>query len=115
MKEAFFIACSLAIAFSTVVLAKDLCPPPNLIQPCKCTSGYPPLTYECSNLTSQETIEKVFEKSLDYPINAMVVDHSSFMYFPVSLWNSKKISILSIEYSSMSSLFDSVLPESNSL
>ncbi|GIY70453.1 uncharacterized protein CDAR_472451 [Caerostris darwini] len=115
MKEAFFIACIFAIAFSTVVLAKDLCPPPNLIQPCKCTSGYPPVTYECSNLTSQETMEKVFKKSLDYQVNALDIVNSIFMCVPVSPLNSKQVSILAINHCTMASLFESALAESNSL
>ncbi|GIY63416.1 uncharacterized protein CEXT_268281 [Caerostris extrusa] len=110
MKEAIFIACSLVIVFSAAVSAKDLCPPPSLIQPCKCTSGYTPVTYECSNLTSQETMEKVFKKSLDYPVNALDLVNSIFMCVPVSPLNSKEVSILSINHCTMASLLNRTLP-----
>ncbi|KAF8776807.1 Platelet glycoprotein V like protein [Argiope bruennichi] len=95
------------------VFSVDLCPPPALIEPCDCISGYKPITYKCSKILDQDTIEGVFSKSLDWPLNALIFDHSSLLYVSTPLINSKNVATVAIYHSRFTSLFTSPPDETN--
>ncbi|GBN75764.1 hypothetical protein AVEN_67443-1 [Araneus ventricosus] len=108
-----FLPLALFLALFALVFSVDLCPPPNLIQPCDCISGYSPVTYKCSEVLDQDTIEGVFTKSLDWPLNALIFDHSSLLYVSTPLINSKNVTIVAIYHSRFTSLFTSPPEENN--
>ncbi|GFY66425.1 uncharacterized protein TNIN_495281 [Trichonephila inaurata madagascariensis] len=114
MKQIFlFVAFS---AFLVLVTSEDKkCPLPELVKPCRCTGEFYPIMYVCDNITQQDSMNTAFKNSLDYPMDALVLSHSSLLYLPVQLLQTKKISFLTISDTTMASLFDGTLSPSNKL
>ncbi|CAL1300195.1 unnamed protein product [Larinioides sclopetarius] len=104
---------ALFLALFALAFSVDLCPPEDLIKPCDCISGYSPVTYKCSEVLDQDTIEGVFTRSLDWPLNALIFDHSSLLYVSTPLINSKNVTIVAIYHSRFTSLFTSPPEETN--
>ncbi|CAL1300197.1 unnamed protein product [Larinioides sclopetarius] len=104
MKCSFLSAFLLAIL--SLTLSQHLCPAPELVEPCECTSPYWPVTYRCENIADQEALVTMFEKSLDYPLHALVIDNSTLLYLPAALMRAKNVTILLISHSKMSAILD---------
>ncbi|GBN73541.1 hypothetical protein AVEN_199946-1 [Araneus ventricosus] len=94
------------LAILSLALSQHLCPSPKLIEPCECTNPYWPVTYQCENISDQETLVNMFNKSLDYSLHALVIDNSTLLYLPAALMRAKNVTILLISHSTMSAMLD---------
>ncbi|GIY81321.1 uncharacterized protein CDAR_201511 [Caerostris darwini] len=110
-----FFGSGLFLALLATVFSSDLCPPPQLVKPCECVSGYVPVTYRCTHVLHKDSLQEMAENSLDYPMHALLIDESSMPYMSTELVESKKMEIVAIVRSSMISFFDKPPTKNNSL
>ncbi|GIZ02523.1 uncharacterized protein CEXT_749331 [Caerostris extrusa] len=110
-----FFGSGLFLALLATVFSSDLCPPPELVKPCECVSGYVPVTYRCTHVLHKDSLQEMAENSLDYPMHALMIEESSMPYMSTELVESKKMEIVAIVRSSMISFFDKPPTKNNSL
>ncbi|GIY47902.1 uncharacterized protein CEXT_553251 [Caerostris extrusa] len=87
------------------------CPPPEYLKPCVCRNDVTPVTVSCAGLTGHEALERVFRKSRDYPIHSLILERSTMMYIPASIFTANhQVIFIKIVNCTMASVFDETPP-----